>query len=350
MNAVAQVLPLPARARQRFHRAPVLCGLGSWLPPRVVDNAEVASRLDTSDEWIRTRTGIRQRHVVEAGMSTSDLAVEAGHRALKSASIEHVDAVVLATTTPDRPCPATAPEVASRIGQAGCAAIDINAVCTGFLYGLATGAGMLAAGTADTVLVIGADTFSTIVNPSCRTAGAIFGDGAGAVVLRAGDPDELGAIGPFDLGSDGEGADLIMVPGGGSRQRASGRPPADDDRYFTMVGKTVFLKALNHMTASTEAVLAKAGLTVHDVDKFVYHQANARILTNVASQLRQPRHKFVQNIDLVGNTAAASVPIALATANDSGELRPGYRVLLGAFGGGLTWGSTVLRWPEIVAL
>ena len=334
----ASVSPLMRRTNYDSHTepAPVLCGLGSWLPPRVVDNAEIAARLNTSEEWIRTRTGIRQRRVIDPGMSTSDLAVEAGQRALKSANVETVDIVIMATTTPDRPCPATAPEVASRIGVGGAAAFDLNAVCTGFLYALATGAGLVSGGVAERVLVIGADTFSTILDPECRTSAAIFGDGAGAVVLRAGEPYELGAIGPFDLGSDGEGADLIKV--------------ADRHSYFAMQGQKVFLRAITHMAKSAEAVLDKAGMRLQDVDKFVYHQANARILYGVADQLGQPRGKFVRNIDLVGNTAAASVPLALATASDSGELRVGQRVLLGAFGGGLTWGSTLLRWPDIDAL
>lgn len=334
----AQVRALVRRSSQDSDAAPVpvLCGLGSWVPPRIVDNTEIAARLETSDDWIRTRTGIRQRRIVEPGMTTSDLAVEAGQRALKSANVETVDVVILATTTPDRPCPATAPEVATRVGVGGAAAFDLNAVCTGFLYALATGAGLVSGGIARRVLVIGADTFSTILNPECRTSAAIFGDGAGAVVLRAGEPYELGAIGPFDLGSDGEGAGLITVP--------------DKHSYFAMQGQKVFLRAVTHMAKSAEAVLDKAGMRLADVDKFVYHQANARILYAVADQLGQPRGKFVRNIDLVGNTAAASVPLALATASDCGELRVGQRVLLGAFGGGLTWGSTLLRWPDVDAL
>lgn len=347
----AQVTALARRSTcgRGSERAAVLSGLGSWVPPRVVDNAEIAARLDTSEEWIRTRTGIRQRHVVERGMSTSDLAVEAGQRAMKSANVETVDFVILATTTPDRPCPATAPEVASRIGILGAAAFDLNAVCTGFLYGLGTAAGLITGGMAERVLLIGADTFSTITDPHCRTSAAIFGDGAGAVVLRAGEPHELGAVGPFDLGSDGEGADLIQIAGGGSRQRSSGREATEREHYFAMEGQKVFLRAVTHMAKSAEAVLDKASMRLQDVDKFVYHQANARILYAVADQLAQPRSKFVRNIDLVGNTAAASVPIALATASDNHELRVGQRVLLGAFGGGLTWGTTLLRWPDIDA-
>jgi 3-oxoacyl-[acyl-carrier-protein] synthase-3 len=334
----ARVSALMRRTNYDSHAEPaaVLCGLGSWLPPHVVPNAELAERLNTSDEWIRTRTGIRERRVIDPGMSTSDLAVEAGQRALKSANVETVDFVILATTTPDRPCPATAPEVASRIGVGGAAAFDLNAVCTGFVYAMATGSSLISGGIAERVLVIGADTFSTVMDPHCRTSAVIFGDGAGAVVLRAGEHYELGAIGPFDLGSDGEGADLIKVP--------------DKLSYFAMDGQKVFLRAITHMAKSAEAVLDKAGMRLSDIDKFVCHQANARILTGVADQLGQPREKFVRNIDTVGNTAAASVPLALAMANDSGELKVGQRVLLGAFGGGLTWGSTVLRWPDIEAL
>lgn len=334
----------------RSDRSAVLCGLGSWVPPHIVDNDEIAKRVHTSDEWIRTRTGIRQRRVIDPGMSTSDLAVEAGQRAMKSANVSSVDFVILATTTPDRPCPATAPDVASRIGVGGAAAFDLNAVCTGFLYGLANGAGLIAAGVADRVLVIGADTFSTIVHPECPISAPIFGDGGGAVVLRAGGSHELGALGPFDLGSDGSGAELIMVPAGGSRQRGSGKVAPESETYFTMAGKAVFLRAITHMAKSAEAVLDKMGMRLQDVDKFVYHQANARILYGVADQLGQPHGKFVRNIDLVGNTAAASVPIALATANEGDELKVGQRVLLGAFGGGLTWGSTLLRWPDVEAL
>jgi 3-oxoacyl-[acyl-carrier-protein] synthase-3 len=348
----AQVTALARRSYSGAHttRTAVLSGLGSWVPPLVVDNDEIAARLRTTSDWIRTRTGIRQRRVIDPGMSTSDLAVEAGQRALKSANVESVDFVILATTTPDHPCPATAPDVASRLGVGGAGAFDLNAVCTGFVYGLATGTGLIAGGIADRVLVIGADTFSTIVHPLCPTSAAIFGDGAGAVVLRAGESHELGAIGAFDLGSDGDGAELIMVPAGGSRQRGTGLAAEEQDTYFTMAGKKVFLRAITHMAKSAEAVLDRAGMRLQDVDKFVYHQANARILYGVADRLGQPRGKFVRNIDMVGNTAAASVPIALATANENRELLVGQRVLLGAFGGGLTWGSTVLRWPDIDAL
>jgi 3-oxoacyl-[acyl-carrier-protein] synthase III len=328
-------------------RAAVVAGLGSWCPPRVVTNAELSSILDTSDEWIRSRTGIGRRHVVDPGMATADLATEAARRALKSASADRVDAVVLATTTPDRPCPATAPEVASRLGLTGVAAFDVAAVCSGFLYGLATGAGLIGSGVADRVLVIGAEAFSTILDPADRTTRAVFGDGAGAVVLRAGAEDDLGAVRAFDLGSDGDLADLIAVPAGGSRQRSTGRAAAESEHYFAMDGKRVFKHAVVRMTASVEATLAKAGLKVGDLDHLVAHQANARILAAVAERAGIPADRMVSNIELVGNTAAASVPLALAHASASGRLRTGQLVLLTAFGGGLAWGSCLLRWPAI---
>jgi 3-oxoacyl-[acyl-carrier-protein] synthase-3 len=331
-------------------RTAVLTGIGACVPPLTVTNDMLAERLDTTDEWIRTRTGIVQRHMVEPGLATSDLAVEAGRQALKSAGLDGVGAVVLATATPDRPCPATAPEVASRLGMVDVPAFDVGAVCTGFIYGLATGAGLIAAGLVDELLVIAADTFSTILDPTDRTTAVIFGDGAGAVVLRAGDPDEPGALRGFDLGSDGGQAELIMVPGGGSRQRAGGVPPSVTDSYFTMQGKPVFMQAVVRMTASCRTTLQRAGWAAGDVDALVAHQANSRIVQALAERLGVAAERAVVNIDRVGNTAAASIPLALADAARCGAVRTGQRVLLTAFGGGLTWGSVALDWPDITVL
>jgi len=324
-------------------RAAVLAGLGGWLPPRTVTNEDLAQRLDTSDEWIRSRTGIRVRHVVERGSATSALAAEAGRRALKSAQTEHADAVVLATTTPDRPCPATAPEVAGRLGLTGAAAFDVNAVCAGFVYALATGGGLIASGVAERVLVIGADTFSTLLAPGDRTTAVIFGDGAGAVLLRRGEPEEPGALGPFDLGSDGSRHDLITVRAGGSQQRASGESALPEEHFLSMAGRPVFKHAVTRMTESVQRLLAEAGWRTADVDRFVAHQANARILAALAESLELPEEKVVSNIDRVGNTVAASIPLALA----DGGLRAGDRTVLTSFGGGLAWGSTLLTWPEL---
>jgi 3-oxoacyl-[acyl-carrier-protein] synthase-3 len=290
--------------------------------------------LDTSDEWIRRKTGVVRRHIAARGVATSELAVEAGQRALKSAGLDTVDTVILATTTPDRPCPATAPEVAARLGLGTIAAFDVAAVCSGFIYALANAAGLIAAGIAERVLVIGAEVFSAILNPDDRTTRVIFGDGAGAVVLRAGNARDLGAIGPFTLGSDGRGSDLITVPAGG--------------QYFAMQGQAVYRHAVEKMVQSTTRVLELAEWSVSMVDWLVCHQANERILNSVAARLGIPAGRCLINIDQVGNTAAASIPLALAHGAQCEALRPGDRVALTAFGGGLTWGSTLLRWPDIV--
>ncbi|MFF7987476.1 beta-ketoacyl-ACP synthase III [Streptomyces sp. NPDC007901] len=332
---------------ERPRDAAVVAGLGACLPPRAVTNAELSTELDTSDAWIVSRTGIRQRHVVDPGTATGDLATEAGARALKSAGVDSVDFVVLATATPDRPCPATAPEVASRLGMTGTPAFDLSAVCTGFVYGLATAAGLLSTGAARRVLLIGADTFSTILHPDDRSSRVVFGDGAGAVVLRAGDAREPGALGPMDLGSDGTLGELIMIPDGGSRSR-SGDPAARELGYFTMHGRSVFRAAVERMTASSRAVLERRGWTPGDVDCLVPHQANARITDAVGERLGIPPERRVSNVERVGNTAAASIPLALADAVARGTLRAGARVLLTAFGGGATWGSTAVVWPDIV--
>lgn len=326
----------------------VLAGLGGSLPPATVTNADLESRLGVTDEWIHRRTGIRQRHVVEPGVSTADLAVEAGARALKSAGGEAVDAVLVATATPDHPMPATAPSVAARLGQRGVAAFDLNAVCAGFVYGLATGSALISGGLADRVLVIGADVFSSVVRADDPVITPLFGDGAGAVVLRAGSAAEPGALGAFDLGSDGDLAELIMIPGGGSRQRSGGAPPDAGDMYFTMEGRKVFTAAVTHMARSSRAVLDRIGRAPAEVDRVVGHQANARILRAVADRLEVPADRLVMNIDRVGNTSAASIPLALCDAVGDATLRPGHLTLLTAFGGGLAWGSTVLTWPAVV--
>jgi 3-oxoacyl-[acyl-carrier-protein] synthase-3 len=320
-----------------------MCGVGGWVPPDIVTNLQLEQELDTTAEWIRRRTGVLRRHVAGDGTATSELAVEAGQRALKSAGGGAVDALILATTTPDRPCPATAPEVASRLDLGPIAAYDIAAVCTGFVYALANAAGLIAAGIAERILVIGAEVFTSIVDPGDRSARALFGDGAGAVVLRAGDPGELGAIGSFVLGSDGRGADLITVPAGGSRL-----PDGDgSQRYFTMQGQTVYRQAVDTMTSVSQRALGLADWPAGTLDWLVCHQANQRILLAVAARLGLPAERCFSNIGEVGNTAAASIPLALAHGGQSGAFRPGDRMLLTAFGGGLTWGSAALRWPDI---
>ncbi|MFH0522066.1 beta-ketoacyl-ACP synthase III [Streptomyces sp. M41] len=326
-------------------RSAVLSGLGTWVPPQVVTNDMLAAELDTTDEWIRTRTGITRRHVASDGMSTGYLATQAARNALKSAGVDRVDLVVVATSTPDRPCPATAPVVADALGLGGAGAFDVAAVCTGFVYGLAAAAGLIGTGVVDTALVIGADTFSTILDPGDRTTRVIFGDGAGAAVLRAGDPGEDGALAGFDLGSDGRGVDLITVPAGGSQQRLSETEPAPTDAYFHMDGPQVFARAVRHMSASVRGVLDRAALAPDRLAHLVPHQANVRILDTCARELGLPPERVVKNIDQVGNTVAASIPLALASGATAGRFTAGDSVVLTGFGGGLTWGSALLTWP-----
>ncbi|MFD1660498.1 beta-ketoacyl-ACP synthase III [Streptomyces caeni] len=338
-------------APDQRHRTPaaVVCGLGGFLPPQVITNDDLGRVLDTSDTWIRSRTGILRRHRAEPGTATSDLAVEAGRRALKSAGRDGedaVDAVIVATTTPDRICPATAPAVAWRLGLGTVPAFDVGAVCSGFLYALVTARSLLASGAARSVLVIGAETYSAILDPGDRSTLAIFGDGAGAVVVRAGTPDEPGAIGPAVLASDGSGSDLISVPSGGSRDPFRAATGDRADPYFRMQGKQVFRQAVERMSECSRQVAERSGWPVEEVDVLVAHQANLRILQAVADRIGMPRERCHVHLDRVGNTAAASIPLALADA--AGEvLRPGHRVVLTAFGGGLTWGAIALTWPDV---
>jgi 3-oxoacyl-[acyl-carrier-protein] synthase-3 len=311
----------------------VIAGIGHALPTAVVTNHDLAARLDTTDEWIRTRSGIQQRYIAPPGTGTADLAVEAGAHALKSAGVDAVDLVVLATSTADRACPATAPGVMSRLGLGRIPAFDMDAVCSGFLYGLATSAAMLTSGQFGTVLLIAADTFSRLIDNDDRATAFLFGDGAGAVVLRRGEPGEQGAVLGVSIGSDGTQEDLITVP--------ASQP------YFTMQGQTVYREAVVGMAESASRAMADVGWTVDDVDWFVGHQANQRILDAVAKRVGIAPDRAISNVARVGNTAAASIPLALSEAASEGRLRPGDRVVLAAFGGGATWGAATLTWPAL---
>ena len=324
----------------------VVMGLGTAVPARVVPNAALAQTLDTSDEWIRSRTGIAQRYMAEPGIATGDLAVEAGAAALKDAGVADADVVVVATMTPDRPCPATAPTVASRLGLGPGMAFDLNAACSGFVYGLAVAGGLIAGGLAERALLIGADVMSRTVDPTDRNTAVLFGDGAGAVVLGRGGDDEPGALGPFDLGGNGELDHLLEIPAGGSRQPTTPDSLAARQHYLRMDGKEVYRQAVTGMVASCRRVLDTAGLDVGDVAHLVAHQANARILTAVADELGVAAERRVCNVDRYGNTTAASIPLALADLRDT-TVTPGAHVLLTAFGAGLSWGSVLLRWPDL---
>jgi 3-oxoacyl-[acyl-carrier-protein] synthase-3 len=329
----------------------IISGLGGWLPPSRVTNADISSTLNTTPEWIESRTGIRERRMVTEGLSTRDLAIKAGMQALKSAGEPKIDVVIVATTSPDRLCPAVAPEVATSLGLGAVAAYDINSACSGFIYGLATANGFIASGIAQSVLLIGSEAFTTLVNPADRVTRPIFGDGAGAVVLQKGSAGEPGAIGPFDLGSDGGRANLLAIPSGGSRQRsAAGLGHATvpiEDWYLQMDGRAIFAQAVVRMTQSAQAVLEQANWSVADVDWFIGHQANIRILHTVADELGLPKSKVALNIERTGNTLTASVPLLLNDMVNRRDLKAGHRVLMSAFGAGLSWGSTVITWPNI---
>ncbi|MDG6106917.1 ketoacyl-ACP synthase III [Dactylosporangium aurantiacum] len=325
----------------------VLTGIGGYVPPRRVTNEELAQSLGTNDEWIRSRTGIQQRHWADAGTVTGDLAAEAGERALKSAGVRDVDLVVLATSTGNQPMPATAPEVAANLGLGQVAAYDVSAACAGFVYALTAAAGAIAIGAAERVLVIGADLWSTRLDPADRSTAIIFGDGAGAAVLRAGTAGEAGSLLGFDAGSDGDRRALAVVPGGGSRQRSHPHAPELANEYLTMRGRDLFTQAVEHMAGSSQRLLGRVGWTGADVDWCVAHQANIRILHTVADVLRMPRERMLSNVDHVGNTSAASIPLLLSEATADGRLEAGDRVVLTAFGGGLSWASTALIWPDL---
>ncbi|WAL76082.1 beta-ketoacyl-ACP synthase 3 [Kitasatospora sp. YST-16] len=320
-------------------------GIGSCLPARSVDNQQVITegRLDSSDEWIRRRTGIHRRRRAAPGTATGDLAVYAAAAAIESADAAP-DFVLLATTTPDHPCPATAPAVAHRLGLPRVPALDLSAVCSGFLYALTTADALVRAGACRHPLVIGADTYSTIVDPTDRDTAALFGDGAGAVLLAAAEDGAPGALHAADLGSDGGGAALITIDAGGSRHPDRQRQDPDG-HWFRMRGRSVYGQAVRHLTDSAARALAAAGWKPADLGAFVAHQANQRILDSVADRLGLPPAVRFGNLRELGNTAAASIPLVLADDGPQRALAPGTPTLLTAFGGGLTWASIALTWP-----
>ncbi len=321
----------------------VIRSIGTHLPSNKLTNEQLCEKLGVDTEWVLRRTGIRQRFIVDEGESTSDLAIQAGRKALAGRPDLHVDTVLVATATPDRKIPGCAPRVASELMLSGVAAFDISAVCSGFVYGLAMARALIVSGQSEGVLLIGADTFSTVVDFGDSKVAPLFGDGAGAVVLSAGDSDEPGAVSELELGSDGAQCDLIMIPSGGSSLPTSDEP---SDRYLKLEGRAVFQSAVRKMTEACRAVLYARGVSADSVDWLVGHQANIRILRSLAASLGIPDEKAVVDIHRVGNTSAASIPLALAALHDSGRAKPGDDVLLTAFGGGVTWGAAWMTWPQ----
>jgi 3-oxoacyl-[acyl-carrier-protein] synthase-3 len=315
----------------------VLTGVGAYLPKRVLTNAELAQRVDTSDEWIVERTGIRERHIAADGELTSDLACAASVNALAAAgrAAKDIDLVIVATTTPDLTFPATAARVQAELGVTQGAAFDLQAVCSGFVFALATADNFLARGQAKNALIIGAETFSRIMDWDDRATCVLFGDGAGAVVLEAReDAGDRGVISTF-LRTDGRMHDLLYVDGGPSETQTVGK--------VRMVGNAVFRHAVEHISGAMLEACARAGVPLDAVDWFVPHQANQRILDGVARRLGIDAAKVVSTVALHGNTSAASVPLALDAAVRDGRIKPGDLVLMEALGGGLTWGAALVR-------
>lgn len=324
-----RVLPRP---RARRHVTAGLFGVGAALPEEVVTNADLERRLDTDDAWILRRTGIRERRRLDAGEPLAALAASACARALVDAGRDasEVDHVIVSTITPDRLTPGLAPEVALRIGADGAGAVDLNAACAGFLYGLDHAAALVESGRARTVLVCGAEALSRITDHDDRSTAVLFGDGAGAVVVGGGEL-ELG-IGGCVLGADGTGADLLYAE--------------REQPLLRMAGAEVYRHAVRRMVQATTTALARAGITVGDVDLFVAHQANARIIEAAAAELGLDPDRVVVNVDEVANTSSASIPLALAQAEREGRLQPGMTVAMAAFGAGFVWGAGVASWKE----
>jgi 3-oxoacyl-[acyl-carrier-protein] synthase-3 len=311
-----------------------ITGTGSYLPPRVMTNHEIAARLETSDAWIRERTGIVQRHIAEESQTSSDLALEASRNALRAAAIDakDIDLIVVATSTPDYIFPSTACLLQAKLGVKGCAAFDVQAVCSGFVYGLATADAFIKSGMSKRALVVGAEVFSRILDWNDRGTCVLFGDGAGAVVLTA---DAKPGIHASVLHSDGSQVGLLSVPGNVSRGCIVGSP------FLQMNGQGVFKFAVRVLEEVGRETVAAAGMTLEQVDWLIPHQANVRILDATARKLGVPPEKLVVTVDHHGNTSAASVPLALDEFVRAGKIRPGHRVLMQGVGGGFTWGATL---------
>ena len=313
-------------------------GWGSYLPQRIVTNEELARQIDTSDEWIVTRTGIRQRHIAALEEQTSDLALKAAQAAFAVAGVDEVDLIVVATATPDNTFPSTATSVQAKLGITRGAAFDIAAVCSGFIYGLAVGDNFIKAGQAETVLVIGAEVFSRILDWQDRSTCVLFGDGAGAVVLRAIESDGKNSdrcVLSTHLHSDGRHRDLLYVDGGPSSTQTVG--------HLRMSGRDVFKHAINLLAGAVDEALEANAMAPEDIDWLVPHQANKRIMDATQRKLGLPMEKMVSTIDRHANTSAASIPLALAEAADDGRIKPGQIVLIEGMGGGFTWGSAMIR-------
>jgi 3-oxoacyl-[acyl-carrier-protein] synthase-3 len=316
-----------------------ISGLGCHVPDRVLSNDELEQLVDTSDEWIMERTGIRERRIAADDEALTDICLPAARRALEMAGADpaSIDLLIVATVTPDMSFPSSAALLADQLGMPDAAAYDLSAGCTGFVYAIAQAHGMLAAGLARRALVVGGDVLSKILDWTDRSTLVLFGDGAGAVVMEE---VEAGGFLGFELGADGGGGASLWLPGSGSRKFE------EPERFVKMNGREVFKFATRVMVSSADAILDECGKTVDDVDVYVPHQANVRIIDHAVRKLGVPHEKTVINVDRYGNTSSGSIPLALADAADDGRLEPGKLVLLTGMGAGLTWGSALIEWTH----
>ena len=321
-----------------------ILGTGSYLPENKVTNFDMEKIVDTSDEWIRTRTGIGARHFAADGEATSDMAAKAAEKALEAAGItaEEIDLIIVGTCTPDMLLPATACLVQAKLGVSGCAAFDLETACSSFVYGMEIARNFIATGTYNKVLVIGAEKLSSILDFEDRTTCVLFGDGAGAAVL--GPVEDGKGILSSELGANGSKGMVLKVDAGGSRMPATEETVADRLHYLSMDGSEVFKFAVRIMGSSSMNVIEKAGLSLEDIDFLVPHQANMRIISSAAKKLKLPMERVQVNLDAYGNMSAASIPVALDEALRSGKIKEGDKTVLVGFGGGLTWGACVVQW------
>lgn len=322
---------------------------GSYTPERVLTNFDLEKMVETTDEWIVSRTGIRERRICSQEEASSDLAYESAKKALAKANIsaEQLDMIIVATVTPDMMFPSTACILQDKLGATKAAALDVSAACTGFLYGITTATQFIANGMYKYVLVVGVETLSKITNYKDRNTCVLFGDGAGAAVL--GEVQEGYGFQSFELGSDGSGGPLLCQPAGGSRIPATSESVEQNLHYLSMAGGEVFKFAVRVMNSATEAVLAKAGLEKDAIDLLVPHQANKRIIDSAVQRFGLSEEKVAINLDRYGNMSSASIPVALDEAVEAGRVKAGDNVILVGFGGGLTWGATLLKWSTTPA-
>jgi 3-oxoacyl-[acyl-carrier-protein] synthase-3 len=321
-----------------------IIGTGSYLPEKILTNSELVTIVDTSDEWIKRRSGIRQRHIIATDETTSDLATNAAKNALKGANLnpDEIDLIIVATFTGDKPLPSTATMVQKKINAINAAAFDINAACTGFIYGLTIADQFIKTGFYTNILIIGAEALTRFTNWSDRSTCILFGDGAGAVILTA-DENSISGVLQSCLSADGfKPSEWLDIPAGGSLKIASHESIFENEHVMRMNGKEIFKFATKIIVESINEVLIKSNLSINDIDYIIPHQANIRIIESATKKLGIPIERFIINIDKCANTSAASIPVALDQALRSGKIKQGDKLILVAFGGGLTWGSTII--------